>query len=117
MTAHSRLLQILLDAERPIRVSVGHVLENPVRCLHLLGLLDYRKSGWWATSEAGHRLVGGSLGGVPGFLEALEAHARRAAQQAEAAPSRRLAHKEQVKRRRVAAAANEVLAWIQTGRA
>lgn len=113
----SRLLQILLDAEKPIRVSCGDGRYMAVHALHALGLVDYRKSGWWATSEAGRRLVGGSVC-VEGFLASLASLARRVAQQnGLLARPRGLSGKARRQRDDALRAGCDVLRWVNTGRA
>jgi hypothetical protein len=68
---YSSILQVLIDAETPVRISIGDELHPLVSCLVAVGLVDYRKSGWYQTSEAGIRFAAGSVC-VGGFKLALQ---------------------------------------------
>lgn len=106
-----------MDAEKPVRIAVGDEREAAVRALHALGLVDYRKSGWWATSEAGHRLVGGSVTS-DGFLVLLQSLARRVAQKNSLlARPKGLSGKARRQCDDALRAGSDVLRWLSTGRA
>jgi hypothetical protein len=68
---YSSILQLLIDCEKPVRISNGDPAHSLVNCLVAVGLVDYLKSGWYRTSEKGVRFAAGSVC-VGGFKLALQ---------------------------------------------
>jgi|SRR5688572_14945775 len=113
---HSRLLQFLFDAEKPLRIADGDNRRLQAQVLCDLGLVDYRKSGWWQTSEAGHRFVGGSID-VNTFLYQLRELAQRTLEANAPGLGGKLNAAESKQRRNRYHSAQLALEWLRDGRA